>query len=144
MKFTVALLIVLALGGLAWVRLAPSDPGRWHVNPLTARDPGTQNFARIPPGEIVTTEDPATLALRIDAALLAMPRVTRLAGEPEGGFVTYVARSRVLGFPDYVTVRTLAADRGATFAALSRARFGRSDFGVNAVRLAALRAALAE
>jgi len=142
MRFTAALLIVLALCGLAWVRLAPSDPARWHVNPMTARDPGSPNFARIAPGTVVTAEDPATLAARIDAALLAMPRVTRLAGEPKGGFVTYVARSRLLGFPDYITVRTLAADRGATFAALSRARFGRSDFGVNAARLAALRAAL--
>ncbi len=142
MRFTAALLIVLALCGLAWVRLAPSDPARWHVNPMTARDPGSPNFARIAPGTLVTPEDPATLAARIDAALLAMPRVTRLAGEPKGGFVTYVARSRLLGFPDYITVRTLAADRGATFAALSRARFGRSDFGVNDARLAALRAAL--
>ncbi|GGH47134.1 DUF1499 domain-containing protein [Frigidibacter albus] len=142
MRFTLVLLVLMALGGLAWVRLAPSDPGRWHVNPLTARDPGSPNFARIPPGEIVTAEDPATLAARIDAALLAMPRVTRLAGEPKGGFVTYIARSRLLGFPDYVTVRTLAADRGATFAALSRARFGASDFGVNAARMQALRDAL--
>jgi len=142
MRFTTALLVVLALAGLAWVRLAPSDPARWHVNPLTTRDPGTPNFARIAPGQIVTPEDPATLAARIDAALLAMPRVTRLAGDPGGGFVTYVARSAVLGVPDYVTVRTLAADRGSTCAVRSRARFGRSDFGVNAARLAALRAAL--
>lgn len=142
MRLVAALLIVLALAGLAWVRLAPSDPARWHVNPLTARDPGTPNFARIVPGQIVTPEDPASLARRIDAALLAMPRVSRLAGDPEGGFVTYVARSRLLGFPDYITVRSLAADRGATCAVLSRARFGSSDFGVNAARLAALRAAL--
>ena len=142
MRFTALLLIVLALAGLAWVRLAPSDPARWHVNPLTARDPGTPNFARIAPGQIVTPEDPASLARRIDAALLAMPRVSRLAGDPEGGFVTYVARSRLLGFPDYITVRSLAADRGATSAVLSRARFGSSEFGVNAARLAALRAAL--
>lgn len=142
MKIAAALLIVLALCGLAWVRLAPSDPERWHVNPLTARDPGSPNFARIMPGEIVTAEDPAALARRIDAALLAMPRVSRLAGDPEGGFVTYVARSRVFGFPDYVTVRTIGVDRGATFAALSRSRFGSSDMGVNAARLAALRKAL--
>lgn len=142
MRLAALVLIVLALGALAWVRLAPSDPERWHVNPLTARDPASPNFARIVPGEIVTAEDPATLARRIDAALLAMPRMRRLAGDPESGWVTYVARSRLLGFPDYVTVRTLAADRGATFAALSRSRFGRSDMGVNAARMQALRAAL--
>lgn len=142
MRLAALLLIVLALGGLAWVRLAPSDPARWHVNPLTARETNGANSARIAPGEIVTSEDPASLARRIDAAMLAMPRVTRLAGDPAGGFVTYVARSRVFGFPDYVTVRTIAADRGATFAALSRSRFGRSDMGVNAARLAALRKAL--
>lgn len=142
MRLVAALLIVLALAGLAWVRLAPSDPARWHVNPLTERNPRSPNFARIAPGEIVTPEDPASLARRIDAALLAMPRVSRLAGDPAGGFVTYVARSRLLGFPDYISVRSLAADRGATCGVLSRARFGSTDFGVNAARLAALRAAL--
>ena len=43
----VVCLIALGLGFAAYVRLAPSDPGRWHVDPLTAPDPTSPNFARI-------------------------------------------------------------------------------------------------
>jgi uncharacterized protein (DUF1499 family) len=49
-----------------------------------------------------------------------------------------------MGYPDYISVRVLPAGEGQeTVAALSRSRFGQSDLGVNAARLARLRAALA-
>ena len=46
-------------------------------------------------------------------------------------------RSRVWGFPDYVSVRVLPGDAEgtSTLAILSRLRFGRSDVGVNAARM---------
>lgn len=136
----VALGILLA-GILVWVRVAPSDPARWHVDPVTAPDPATPNWARIAPGEIVGAA--GTLAERVAAALAAEPRVTPLAGSLAEGWATYVQRSRLMGYPDYISVRILPVEGGQeTVAVLSRSRFGQSDMGVNAARLARLRAAL--
>ena len=70
----------------------------------------------------------------------------RLVWDPEAGRATYVDRSRVLGFPDYVSVKAVSEGDGARFSAYSRLRFGQDDFGVNRARLedwtARLRAAL--
>jgi uncharacterized protein (DUF1499 family) len=136
----VLLAALVVYGG--WVRLAPSDPARWHVDPLTAPDPASPNFARLAPGE-VRGADPAALAARVQAAMAAMPRTRLLAGSAEALHMTFVTRSRLWGFPDYTSVRVIPADGGATLAALARSRFGSDDLGVNAARLAALAAALA-
>lgn len=126
-----------ALAGALWVRLAPSDPARWHVVPGPDTSTGRPNEAlRLPgSGAPVYAVPPGELAARLDAVALAEPRTRRLAGGPEAGFTTYVQRSRWLGFPDYVSVQVSPTDQGATLAIWSRARFGRSDLGVNAARL---------
>lgn len=136
----VALGILLA-GILLWVRVAPSDPGQWHVDPLTAPDPATPNWARIAPGEIVAPS--GTLAPRIEAALAGEERLRLLAGSLPEGWATYLQRSRLMGYPDYLSIRILPAGEGQeTLAVLSRSRFGQSDLGVNAARLTRLRATL--
>ena len=136
----VALGILLA-GILLWVRVAPSDPAQWHVDPVTVADPSTPNWARIAAGEIVAPA--GSLAPRIEAALAGEERVALLAGSLAEGWATYVQRSRLMGYPDYLSIRILPAGDGQeTLVVLSRSRFGQSDLGVNAARLARLRAAL--
>jgi uncharacterized protein (DUF1499 family) len=54
-----------------------------------------------------------------------------LAGSVEEGRMTWVARSALWGFPDYITAE--AGPKG--LAVWSRLRFGRSDLGVNRARL---------
>ncbi|MFN3644157.1 MAG: DUF1499 domain-containing protein [Gemmobacter sp.] len=137
----IAAALVLGLAGAAlWVRLAPVDAAAWHVDPLTAPDPATPNFARIAPGTITGTG----LAERAAAAMLAMPRTRLIAGSAAAGWMTFETRSRIVGYPDYTSIRVLPDPAGGeTLAALARSRFGVSDLGVNAARLAALRAALA-
>jgi hypothetical protein len=118
------------LGFAGFVRLAPSDPGAWHL-PVTAE---------APPGEVAPGEGSATLRLagdgpallaRLDAVALATPRTTRLAGSLEEGRITWVTRSALWGFPDYTTAEV----RADGIAIHARLRFGRSDLGVNAARL---------
>lgn len=124
-----ALLAVLGLGLVGYVRLAPSDPARWHVDPLTTSDPSTPNFARVDrvvamPPEAVA-EAIATRARAEDARLLA--------GDAEFG--TWIARSALMRYPDYVTIRLLPEGDGTRIVAFSRARFGVGDHGVNRARL---------
>jgi hypothetical protein len=123
-------LMLAVVAFAAFVRLAPSDPARWHVAPV----------ADGPPGQVVAGEgwaslrlagDGAALLARLDAVALATPRTTRLAGSVEEGRITWITRSALWGFPDYTT-----AEAGAGGVALyARLRFGQSDLGVNAARL---------
>lgn len=135
MRITFLVLLVAIIGMLAYIRLAPSDPARWHVDPLTAADPGEGGVRLVPPDAPVLATTPEALMELFDTIALAEPRVTRLAGSVAEGHVTYVARTRIMGFPDYISVRALPSEGGATLAVISRLRFGRSDMGVNRARL---------
>jgi uncharacterized protein (DUF1499 family) len=130
---------VAALAGMAWVRLAPTDPARWHVDPLAVADPATPNFARL---SLDLAAPPAEAATRVEAAMLALPRTERIAGSAAEGWMTFRTRSRLMGYPDFTSIRILPEGEGARVVAFARSRFGYSDLGVNAARLEALRAAL--
>jgi uncharacterized protein DUF1499 len=115
--------IVVAL--LAWVRLAPSTPARWHQPPRISADKDFRSGA----ARLVET-GPDGLA-RLDAIAMATPRTTRLAGSVEEGMVTWITRTPVIGFPDYTT----AQQDGGRLKILARQRFGKSDLGVNRARV---------
>ena len=131
------LLLVLTLGFAAWVRLAPSDPARWHTDPAQgAAGPNShvaKVFVPLPPEEALAA---------FDAVALAEPRTRRLAGSPAEGRITYVSRSRLWGFPDYTTVAAVPEEGGSSLVLHARARFGQSDLGVNAARVGRWVAAL--
>ncbi|SES90883.1 DUF1499 domain-containing protein [Oceanicella actignis] len=154
-RLALAALAGLALAAALWMRLVPDDPARWHVDPLSVQRTGAPNdFLLAPPGAAapadgpapVLAADPAALMAAFDAVALAQPRTRRIAGGPEALHATYVQRSALMGFPDYVSARALPVPGGAALAVYSRSRYGRSDLGVNAARvadwLAALRARL--
>ena len=108
-----------------YIRLAPSDPAQWHM-PLTATADTDMQGGVV---RIVET-GPEGLA-RLDDIAQATPRTTVLAGSVDEGMITYITRSKVIGFPDYTTVQ----QDGDTLRIHARLRFGRSDFGVNRDRV---------
>ncbi len=115
--------LVVALG--AYIRLAPPDPAQWHVPPVgeVDRDEEGGVFRVVETG-------PDSLA-RLDAIARATPRTSVLAGSVDEGMVTYVTRTKVIGFPDYTTVQ----QDGDILRVYGRLRFGRRDFGVNRNRV---------
>lgn len=119
------LIVAIVIGGLAWIRLAPSDPAVWNVDPQVTADQDLANGVRrrIAGG-------PDTLQT-LNAIILSTPRTDLLAGRPEDGQITYVTRSKWMGFPDYTT---LQAEDGV-IELYARARFGQSDMGVNRNRV---------
>ncbi len=131
MKTTLILiaLAIIVLG--AYIRLAPSDPAKYHIDPTAAPDPGAGGAKRTV--AFAGTPDEALAAF--DAIVMAAPRTMRLAGSAGDGRITYIARTKWVGFPDYVTVQASPAGTGSELTILSRLRFGRSDLGVNAKRL---------
>ncbi len=119
------ILLAAVAAMLAYIRLAPSDVDRWH-RPIEARESKTFEGGAIR----VIDARPDTLT-RVNEAATDLPRTQVLAGSVAEGRVTYVTRSRLMGFPDYTTVE----QQGDTVKLYARLRFGRSDMGVNAARL---------
>jgi len=136
----VAIVAVLTVAFGIFVRVAPSDPVRWHVDPVTVAPPGFPGAVLMRPdvpdrpGPVFAVP-PDVLMAAFDRVAQGTPRVTVLAGAVAEGHVTYVARSAVFGFPDYITVRALPDEGGSRLAVFSRLRFGYDDMRVNARRL---------
>ena len=118
-------LIMLAMGAALYVRLAPSDPARWHSMPEMVSNGDFRDGA----ARVVKAGENGLA--RLDRIIRDTPRSRVLAGSPDEGMITYVSRSRIFGFPDYTTVR----QRGARLELYARQRFGLSDLGVNGARL---------
>lgn len=136
----VALGLAATAGFAVYARAVADDPAVWHVDPMGVARPGTPNHALIAPegGDApapVWRATPAELMAAFDAVAMEAPRTARIGGGVDGLHATYVQRSRLMGYPDYVSVRALEASEGATLAVWSRARFGQSDLGVNRARL---------
>jgi len=140
-------LLLLVAGALLFVRFAPHDLTQWHVDPLTAPTPETPNSWRVaPPGQEpgvagqqspVYRTTPAELMAALDRIALAQPDTERLAGAPDEDFITYVQRTPLVKYPDYVSVKAVDLGNGTSaLALLSRSRFGQSDLGVNKARVA--------
>lgn len=129
--FAIAVLLLVG-GAMLWVRLAPTSPEAWHVDPSNAADPGRLGVLE----EVKFAAPPEAVMSAIEAVAANTPRTKRIAGDPGDGFVTYVSRSLIWGFPDYVTIKADAIDGDATqLVILSRLRFGGYDQGVNAERV---------
>ena len=127
MKTALTLLagLVVVLG--LFVRLAPSDPARWHKAPpdLPVGDSaGLNSFGAVRQGDEAIFERLIQIA---DAA----PRTGRLSGSVKDGMVTFITRTRLWGFPDYTTIR-LGSGKLTVY---GRARFGQGDMGVNRARV---------
>lgn len=129
------LILAALVAFAAYVRLAPSDPARWHVAPVTEGPAGAVVAGNGWASLLLAPEAgaPADLLARLDAVALASPRTVRLAGTVAEGRITWITRSKLWGFPDYIT----AESRPDGLHIHARVRFGGGDLGVNAARLRA-------
>ncbi len=130
MRF-LALLFLLILALMAYVRLAPTSKVRWHALP-DVTEPGDVSE----PGGFLAvrrvTAPAAEVLSAIEQRALATPRTTLLKGSVAEGMMTFQTRSLVMGFPDHTTV----AVKGDLLVIHGRLRFGKSDLGVNRGRVA--------
>ncbi|MEM7731499.1 MAG: DUF1499 domain-containing protein [Pseudomonadota bacterium] len=125
MRIFLIVLLTLLIGAGLYVRLAPSDPARWHTMPDNMENMDMDDGAK---RVIVANE--GDLA-RLHVIALATPRTEVLAGSVEEQMITYVTRSRIFRFPDYTTI----TQEGAQIKINARLRFGKLDMGVNAARV---------
>jgi uncharacterized protein (DUF1499 family) len=137
---------VLVAGGALYTRNAEMNPELWHIDPAEAVRSGQPNDFLVAEGgdmaPVLLPAPPAEVAARLDAVAMGESGTERIAGDPAAGFVTYVQRSRMMGFPDAVSVRITSAEAGSQVTIWSRSRFGQSDMGVNRARVERWLAAL--
>ncbi|WP_299281998.1 DUF1499 domain-containing protein [uncultured Tateyamaria sp.] len=123
--YIVVSLIVLVLIAVPYIRFAPADEARWHVQIEADQDRDLTG------GAIRVVEAPAAALAEVDRAARALPRTQVFAGSVAENHITYVTRSKFFGFPDYTTVQHV----DGRLKMFGRLRFGRSDLGVNGKRL---------
>ena len=135
-KTAIIALVVLAIAGTLFVRLAPSDPARWHVDPSTTQPGKKPNYHLIAGRDTITLPFSADeTARRIHALLIARPRIENIAQSDDGHWATYVERSQLIGFPDYLSFKVDPRAGESTLTIYSRSRFGYSDLGMNKARV---------
>lgn len=131
-----ALILIAAVGAAVWFRMAPMPAETWHVDPATVSPPTTPNFELLTGAAAPRVPgSPTEVMMRLDRAAKS-DRAERIAGDPADGFVTYVVRSRLMGFPDAVSIRLHPEGEMTRIDIFSRSRFGQSDMGVNGSRVA--------
>lgn len=119
------ILVLAAIAGVAFVRFAPTDVARWHKPIGDAENADGGGWAaRVIPA-------PSGLLSDLHQGMMALPRTELIAGSVTDGRLTYITRSKLIGFPDYTTIE----QDGDQIKLYARLRFGSSDLGVNAKRL---------
>lgn len=106
----------------------PPSPNTCLLTPSGA--PGAGHLHRDP---FPVTPDQAYAAIRTVAA--AQPRTFVLAEYPARRQAQWVARSRLMNYPDIVVAEVAPSGTGTGLWLYSRSLIGRSDFGVNRARV---------
>lgn len=141
--------LVAGVGIRLGMERGKDDPAVWHVDPLTSPNPKTPNWYRMVPTDATvdrhTERDAhpptfdvsaAELGAALDAVATSEDNVDVVGGSIAEGHITYVQRSKLMQFPDYVSVRLIdLPDGGSTMGIFSRARYGSKDFDVNQKRV---------
>lgn len=142
MFLTIILLLILAV--LVYIRLAPSPIEKWHGDPEELAATNKPNSYRLSAEKSVEFAVGADkLAVLLNDVAHDFSAATVLAQDADARITTYIARTKLMGYPDYISTKITAIDDShAKLAIYSRSRFGRSDLGVNKKRVQAWLAAL--
>jgi len=125
---------------------ATHDPQVWHIDPQLVERPTTPNTYLVAPQLLLVTTvdreapqysiDVAVLAKAFDDFIIRQSNVAVVAGSVDEGWITYVQRSAFWRIPDYITIKFIALEGGASTVIIwSRSRFGNGDMGVNKARI---------
>ena len=136
----IVILIAVAVIGMVYIRNANDDPRVWHIDPEGAAWTGKRNNFKVSPeGDDKVHKSPvfemsaAELMTNFQKMALEQPD-TVLLGERDG-FATFVQRTKLMQYPDYISVKAVDVEGGSALFINSRSRFGNSDGGLNKKRI---------
>ncbi|MEM8537613.1 MAG: DUF1499 domain-containing protein [Pseudomonadota bacterium] len=130
MTFVFIAIVIVVVAAMAYVRLAPTVPGDWHVRQDASAVGDTETAGSFTAVRQITAPAQEVL-LAFEENALATPRTRLVAGNMLEGRITFETRSLIWGFPDFTTVEV----QGDLLIVHGRLRFGRSDLGVNKARV---------
>ena len=143
--WVLGLALAAAVAGAVYMRTLGHPPETWHVDPTQATRSTTDNDYLVAPEGVTEARvdrifapreiAPKDLLFLFDSIARNAPRTTRIAMDEATMSATYVQKTALLAFPDYISVRAVTVDGGAALVIWSRSRFGASDFGVNKERI---------
>lgn len=131
---TLLYILAFAVALVVGLRLVPADTEPFHVDPAEGdrQRSEVRLLGREAPRFPASTSDVLTEIRRI----ATQDRGVRVVeGSVDEGMITFVARSKVFGFRDFITVKAVEEFGGTKLSVLARPRFNVYDWGVNAKRL---------
>ncbi len=138
----IVIIIFLSLFLLATsMRLLPINADKYHVDPLIKGAKGNEGGFFIAPNHAdeiapIFEMSKSDLAQKLNKIITENGRL--IAGDIHGEYATYIFRSRLFAFPDYLSIRVIELNENqSTIAVYSRLRIGRKDLGVNRARVEA-------
>jgi uncharacterized protein (DUF1499 family) len=136
MKIFSVILLGTAFVVFMLIRLWPNDHTRYIVDAFTQPAPTTPNFYFSTDTEGALNVPATQLGEVISKMVKDNPRTTLINMSNDGLSQTYMNRTRLLGFPDYISISIRAVStNSAQIKIFSRSRFGYSDLGVNQRRV---------
>lgn len=138
MKVNTLLVAVIAIAILAVsvFRLWPINGQSFTTDAFTVTPPDKPNFYISTDNEGSFSMSAQELAQAITKVATAADRSKKIASFDDGMSQTYVVRTAVMGFPDFMSVNIKPiSDTKSVIKIYSRSRFGYSDLGVNKRRV---------
>tara|TARA_B100000767_G_scaffold430_1_gene380 strand:+ start:2033 stop:2479 length:447 start_codon:yes stop_codon:yes gene_type:complete len=132
----ICLLICLLL--VAYIKLSKVEQSIWHLDPDSITNVNINNSFLLN----YANKGTKTFNLEVNALFNILNNIIindnceKVFGDINLGLITYVCRSKVFGFPDYVSInfKNLGINK-SSLSIFSRSRFGRNDFGKNKQRI---------
>lgn len=137
-KMTVLYMLILAaVLVLAYIRFAPSKPAIWALDSVSASSTGKPNEYRLTGDKAPIFDMPKQdLFALVDGFIRHRKRVNLLAENADTLEATYIQRSMIMGYPDYISIKISSVNANRSrLEVYSRSRFGHSDLGVNKRRI---------
>lgn len=120
----VLLFMLLVVAILAFIRLSPNDPAKWHTEITSFENKDM-------PGGVIRVIDGDAAKLRRLDEVIGSTGGQMIGGSVDAGHMTYISRTAVIAFPDFTTVQL----KDGKIALYGRLRFGSYDMGVNKRRI---------
>ncbi len=127
-------LLVFAAVVIFVARFIPADSEPFHEDPAEP-DTRRSEFRLIGPEAPRYSVDAETVLQAFADIARSRWNVILVEGSVDEGMMTFVARSTVFGFRDYITVKATDEPGGAKLSVFARPRFNVFDWGVNERRL---------
>ena len=132
----ICLLICLLL--FAYIRLSKVEQSIWHLDPDSISNVNINNSFLLN----YANKGTKTFNLDVNALFNILNNIIindnceKVFGDINLGLITYVCRSKMFGFPDYVSInfKNLGVNK-SSLSIFSRSRFGWYDFGKNKQRV---------